>query len=1037
MEKSGAKSIPTADAKARVAEEPQRNGFESHSLLRLQKTMGNQAVQRLLRDRIIQAKLAVSHPSDAYEREADHIAENVVSAPESQVQRTCACGGRCPKCQTQSSDFKVSQRNDPAEIEADQIVDKAVRMPVGEEKPVTNSGNARNLMHRKCSECGAGETKIQRKALSSGQNIPSQSPAHVQDAMSSGGQPLDVQTRNFFEPRLGYDLGNVRIHTDSKAGESAKAIDANAYTLGNNIVFSAGQYKPESDSGKRLLAHELAHVSQAASSSTIRRDTIYRQPDASQIVAEIQMLRIQLMAPVNPLRQMQEMRLMQLEAMLSKTGKPSAPSKPKPTLDLPFEYRFAQAWEKAKEVALQKVRDEDKASRGSSITRGMIEVKDLAPTPREVWKAGIYGGLFRNDERALVDERSAELASESYGKRYEAARYGHIYGDERYYESSSARRDDDTEIWSRGRAYGLFLPGEKARVLKISVTGIGMASTLNTRAGLVDPNSLDAARLMDEIHKFTSDPAVVLLGPEIERLFGPFGYTYRDQEDRWFAADEINKAYQKSLQGQILKDPNASLAERWDECLSRRGFEKNNLEGAAFDPKCFQSQDEFNREYSHREAEYQKRFDTCGHSGPKDYQCRDRIDAEYYPRRAAREDYQIRQSYQQYQQNIDSVVSSGAIATGGRLAGYVTAKILGRDEDEALAWSETAADVGGFGDAFLTIKAGAKARTGTQNYNEGGGHVVSRDVPMTPQNVAAPPKNEPLPPPGKTTTTTSTASTDPWADPVPRPVDLSKNLQNEPIALVPSADSTVKTPVVDPVPDAKLTSARTTNITSTGPLKLRINMKFVNSTGELTTEGIEFLKREYPEKFGGFNEKQVRSAFEGDIRGTMWEKMVLEEIGQTVPRPPRGAKGKGQPFLITGKNFNGTVTEIEKRIPGSVKDRSVLNQTVGEFIDQNPALQKAAKALEGSKSEAVRNEWIDWFEKNRNSLIGDKKPDVLEVIPSRNLGVLYDPTLTVNSPFGPTHAFKTELYREILTKVTGMDIGAMDIGRGIFNLVGD
>jgi hypothetical protein len=79
---------------------------------------------------------------------------------------------------------------------------------------------------------------------------------------SSSGQPLDRETRNFFEPRLGHDLGAVRIHTGDAAAESARSVNARAYTLGSDIVFGSGEYAPHSESGKHLIAHELAHVSQ-------------------------------------------------------------------------------------------------------------------------------------------------------------------------------------------------------------------------------------------------------------------------------------------------------------------------------------------------------------------------------------------------------------------------------------------------------------------------------------------------------------------------------------------------------------------------------------------------------------------------------------------------------------------------------------------------------------------------------------------------------------------------------------------------------
>ena len=77
-----------------------------------------------------------------------------------------------------------------------------------------------------------------------------------------GGQPLSAPLRAFFESRLGRDLGNVRIHTDARAARAAREIDARAYTLGRDVVFGAGEYQPDTDSGRRLLAHELVHVVQ-------------------------------------------------------------------------------------------------------------------------------------------------------------------------------------------------------------------------------------------------------------------------------------------------------------------------------------------------------------------------------------------------------------------------------------------------------------------------------------------------------------------------------------------------------------------------------------------------------------------------------------------------------------------------------------------------------------------------------------------------------------------------------------------------------
>lgn len=80
--------------------------------------------------------------------------------------------------------------------------------------------------------------------------------------LSGGGQQLPSAVRNFFEARMGYDLGDVRVHADTHAAQTADNINARAYTLGNDIVFGPGEYAPQSESGKHLLAHELTHVVQ-------------------------------------------------------------------------------------------------------------------------------------------------------------------------------------------------------------------------------------------------------------------------------------------------------------------------------------------------------------------------------------------------------------------------------------------------------------------------------------------------------------------------------------------------------------------------------------------------------------------------------------------------------------------------------------------------------------------------------------------------------------------------------------------------------
>ncbi|MGH9764799.1 MAG: DUF4157 domain-containing protein, partial [Blastocatellia bacterium] len=80
--------------------------------------------------------------------------------------------------------------------------------------------------------------------------------------MRSPGRALDQPTRAFFEPRFGHDFSRVRVHSDARAAESASAVNALAYTVGSNIVFAEQQFAAGSERGRRLLAHELAHVVQ-------------------------------------------------------------------------------------------------------------------------------------------------------------------------------------------------------------------------------------------------------------------------------------------------------------------------------------------------------------------------------------------------------------------------------------------------------------------------------------------------------------------------------------------------------------------------------------------------------------------------------------------------------------------------------------------------------------------------------------------------------------------------------------------------------
>ena len=221
-------------------------------ILFLQRTIGNQAVQRLFTTGTIQAKFRIGQPNDIYEQEADQVAEQVVRMPESQVQQQPLAEEEeipaKPLANQITSLVHVQRQEEPEEEEATQskpLADQITPMVQRQPEPVEEE-----------------EKQIQPKS-----NIgmaPQVTPGVVHDIHSfkGTGQPLSTSERAFFEPRFGVDFGNVRVHTNERAARTAQTINARAFTLGSDVVFGVGQYSPGSRSGRSLFAHELTHVVQ-------------------------------------------------------------------------------------------------------------------------------------------------------------------------------------------------------------------------------------------------------------------------------------------------------------------------------------------------------------------------------------------------------------------------------------------------------------------------------------------------------------------------------------------------------------------------------------------------------------------------------------------------------------------------------------------------------------------------------------------------------------------------------------------------------
>ncbi|MBB6127734.1 eCIS core domain-containing protein [Mucilaginibacter lappiensis] len=161
--------------------------------------------------------------------------------------------------------LQVNEPGDRYEQEADAMADQVMRMSISSSNESSFFKPAPPVIQRKCQHCEE-EEKLHRKESTTAETSGSHELDNYIGSLGSSGQALPESSRQFFEPRFGHDFSNVRIHTGSVAAKSAQSINALAYTTGNNIVFNSGQYSTESDSGKRLMAHELTHVVQQGGS---------------------------------------------------------------------------------------------------------------------------------------------------------------------------------------------------------------------------------------------------------------------------------------------------------------------------------------------------------------------------------------------------------------------------------------------------------------------------------------------------------------------------------------------------------------------------------------------------------------------------------------------------------------------------------------------------------------------------------------------------------------------------------------------------
>jgi hypothetical protein len=255
----------------------------------------------------IQPKLTINQPNDMYEQEADSVAGKVMSIKSADIQTKSlsisSLQRKCAHCEAEEKNMQQTEFNNVTASPGNELKNHVGNLSSGqescapqdllfdEENPEGNTENSitvdgnlpipdetnnevgdeelespvpGNMKLQRCAACEEMD-KMQLKAMPAENNKVTPDVSVIRQS----GEPLNPGLRTFFEPRFGYSFGHVQLHTNKNAADSARSVNARAYTVGENIVFGAGQYMPETKSGLQLIAHELTHVIQQRAAANI------------------------------------------------------------------------------------------------------------------------------------------------------------------------------------------------------------------------------------------------------------------------------------------------------------------------------------------------------------------------------------------------------------------------------------------------------------------------------------------------------------------------------------------------------------------------------------------------------------------------------------------------------------------------------------------------------------------------------------------------------------------------------------------------
>ncbi|MFM9946764.1 MAG: DUF4157 domain-containing protein [Saprospiraceae bacterium] len=217
----------------------------------------------------VQAKLKIGAPDDAYEKQADAVADQVVQRLANPTPVAVSGAAPLQRQAAPTEDEKIQEKPEELESAGEQvqmkpIFDSAATPPDdGDSVQRKPESGAWGMVQMKCAACEQEDPgKLQRKPDGSGETSATPDFSARLQSSKGGGSSLPADVSSSMGDAMGADFSNVRVHTGSEAAGMSDSIQAQAFTHGNDVYFNEGKYSPGSSDGQRLLAHELVHTVQ-------------------------------------------------------------------------------------------------------------------------------------------------------------------------------------------------------------------------------------------------------------------------------------------------------------------------------------------------------------------------------------------------------------------------------------------------------------------------------------------------------------------------------------------------------------------------------------------------------------------------------------------------------------------------------------------------------------------------------------------------------------------------------------------------------